>query len=74
MVLLVHTLEGSIFLFNSFKVSLNKGGLLVHGLKGRRPKLSEEKKVEILNEETIRFRQICKLPMKSEQIATILVH
>ena len=30
-------------------------GLLVHGLKGRRPKLSEAKKDEILTEETIRF-------------------
>ena len=29
-------------------------GLLVHGLKGRKPKLSEEKKEEILTEETIR--------------------
>ena len=55
---MVHRLEGSIFLFNYFKLSLNKGGLLVHGLKGRRPKLSEEKKVEILNEETLRSRQI----------------
>ena len=58
---MVHRLEGSIFLFNYFKLSLNKGGLLVHGLKGRRPKLSEEKKVEILNKETIRSRQICKI-------------
>ena len=29
-------------------------GLLVHGLKGRKPKLSEEKKEDILTEETIR--------------------
>ena len=29
-------------------------GLLVHGLKGRKPKLSEEKKEEILTEETVR--------------------
>ena len=29
-------------------------GLLVHGLKGRKPKLSEEKKEEILTEDTIR--------------------
>ena len=29
-------------------------GLLVHGLKGRKPKLSEEKREEILTEETIR--------------------
>ena len=28
--------------------------LLVHGLKGRKPKLSEEKREEILTEETIR--------------------
>ena len=31
------------------------GGLLVHGLKGRKPKLSEEKKEEMLTEETIRW-------------------
>ena len=30
-------------------------GLLVHGLKGRKPKLSEEKKEEILTEETVRY-------------------
>ena len=30
-------------------------GLLVHGLKGRKPKLSEEKKDEILTEETVRL-------------------
>ena len=29
-------------------------GLLVHGLKGRKPKLSEEKREEILTEDTIR--------------------
>ena len=29
-------------------------GLLVHGLKGRKPKLSEEKREDILTEETIR--------------------
>ena len=28
--------------------------LLVHGLKGRKPKLSEEKREDILTEETIR--------------------
>ena len=30
-------------------------GLLVHGLKGRKPKLSEEKKEEILTEDTVRY-------------------
>ena len=29
-------------------------GLLIHGLRGRRPKPSEEKKEEVLTEETIK--------------------
>ena len=34
--------------------NVNEESLLVHGLKGRRPKLSEEKKEEILTGNTIR--------------------
>ena len=46
-------------------------GLLIHGLTGRRPKPSEEKKEEVLTEETIKkvflklfYRKLAMFPLK----------